>query len=315
MSNIGNAWNGEDNVSAARMNAKTVWIGTGTQLASLSPTYPGQIVVSTTTAGGFISDTVYFRDASDSQWLFLSMSKHTHNSDTNLAGGLYGYILYDNLADVYLLDYGNAKKEYFHSIVGGAGTVINDVTSSAGKVVVNTGTTTGDYAQIVDYGIKFGFARKSRLSIKMGCDTDLQSIVRVGVAGEDVNGANTATSKYGIEGCESTGTNWVMFSANGVTRAGVVTTTTPVDHGYDTTGAHYRLDHTPNVDIKFYSNGVNCGASCTKSTYVPNGQEPYTDTGSDYVLRLGIKTTSAAAKRITLWGLKLVGKIHDSVWF
>lgn len=311
MSSIGNAWNGEDNVSAARMNAKTVWIGTGAQLSGLSPTYAGQIAVSTTTESGFLIDTVYHRDSTDSQWLFLSMSKHTHNADTHPSGGLYGYIVHDNLADLYLLDYGNAKKENFHSIIGGAASVINDVTASTGKVILNTGTTANDYAQIVDYGIKFGFGRKSRLAVKMGFDSTTNLIVRVGVAGEDVNGANTTTRKYGIEGCDSSGTNWVMFSANGSTRSGTVTTNTALFNGYDTTGRHYRLDHTPNVDVKFYDNGSNCGANCTKSSFVPNDG----DTGTDFVLRLGAKTTNTTAKRLALWGLKLVGKINDSVWF
>src|SRR5215218_7193503 len=127
---IGIAWVGEDNISAARMNAKTVWIGTGTQLAGLSPTFAGQIAVSTTTASGFTVDTAYFRNSTNDGWLFLSMSKHTHNADTHLSGGLFTNIIYDNFMDVYTLDYKNAKKEYFHSILGGAGTVANDVSAS-----------------------------------------------------------------------------------------------------------------------------------------------------------------------------------------
>lgn len=313
MSSIGNAWVGEDNISAARMNAKTVWIGTGTQLAALSPTFAGQIAVSTTTASGFTGDTAYFRNAANDTWLFLSMSKHTHSTDTHLSGGLYTDIRYANFLDAYTLDYKNAKKEDFHSILGGSGTVTNDVSSSSGKVIIDTGIVANDYAQIVDYGVKFGFGRKSRFAVKMGLNGETNLITRIGIAGEDINGANTTTRKYGIEGCDSTGINWVMFSANGTTRSGTVTTNTGLNSGFDTTGQNYRLDHTPNVDIKFYANGTNCGANCTISAaggFIPNDG----DTGSDYVLRLGVKTTNTTGKKIALWGCQLEGKINDSRW-
>lgn len=313
MSNIGNAWFGEDNMSAARLNAKTIWIGTGTQLSNLSPTFAGQVAISTTTASGFTADTAYFRNSTNDGWLFLSMSKHTHNADTHLAGGWFTNIIYDNFMDSYTLDYTNAKKENFHSILGGAGSVQNDVTASTGKLIIDSSTTANDYAQIVDHGTKFGFGRKSRFAVKMGLNGETNLITRISVAGEDVNGANTTTRKYGIEGCDSTGLSWVMFSANGTTRSGTVTTNAALNSGFNTTGQNYRLDHTPNVDIKFYENGTNCGANCTITAvggFIPNDG----DTGSDYVLRLGVKTTNTTSKKIAVWSVKLAGKVNDTRW-
>lgn len=312
---LGGAWVGEDNLSAARLNSKTIWIGTGTQLSGLSPTYAGQIAVSTTTSSGFVQDAVYYRDAANELWLFLSMSKHTHNADTHLAGGLYADILYDNAIDNYYLNYLNIKKENFFPIISGAATIINDTSSATGKVVLNTGSTANDYAQLVDHGVKLGYARKSRLLVKMGVTFGGQPvtnyITRVGVAGEDINASNTTSNKYGMEACsQDSQVNWMIFSANAGTRTGGSVTSSPVDAGFTASGIGYRLDHTPNQDIKFYNNGTNCGASCTKTTNVPNSG----DTGTDYILRLGVKSTNTDAKQMALFGLRLVGKITDGSW-
>src|SRR6185436_7073346 len=100
MSTLGLAWAGEDNISAARMNSKTVWHGTGTQLNALSPIYPGQIVISLDASAGFNADFVYYRSADNLVWLPLSMAKHTHSADTDSTGGLMSDIVYDNIYDL-----------------------------------------------------------------------------------------------------------------------------------------------------------------------------------------------------------------------
>lgn len=313
---LGGAWVGENNLSAPRMNAKTVWIGTGTNLFNLSPTYPGQIAVCSETASGFIKDTVYFRNTNNDGWSFLSMSKHTHNTDDHLSGGLYSDMLYDNLMQTYEWGSLSVTKELFHNIIAGSATITNDLSSASGKVILDSGTVANDYAQLaVPPGVKLSFARKSRLLTKVGVTFGgagvTNYITRIGVAGEDINGANTTSNKYGIEACsQDSQVNWMIFSANAGTRTGGTVTSSPVDAGYDALGLGYRLDHTPNIDIKFYNNGVNCGANCTKTSNNPNSG----NTGTDYVIRLGIKSTNVNAKKMALFAIKLIGTPSDAAW-
>ena len=102
----------------------------------------------------------------------------------------------------------------------------------------------------------------------------------------------------------------MIFSANAGVRTGGTVTSSPVDAGYDSTGVGYRIDHEPNVNIKFYNNGVNCGANCTKTSNNPNSS----DTGTGFVMRIGIKSTNTTAKKVSLFGVRLVGKIGDAAW-
>lgn len=313
---LGGAWVGENNLSAPRMNAKTVWVGTGTALSNLSPTYPGQIAICSETASGFIKDTAYFRDTDNTGWLFLSMSKHTHNADDHISGGLYTDIMYDNLMNAFQWGQMSVTKEMFHNIVAGSATITNDLSSASGKVVLDSGAIANDYAQlVVPPGAKLSFARKSRLLAKVGVTFGgsgvTNYITRIGVAGEDINGANTTSNKYGIEACsQDSQVNWMIFSANAGTRTGGTVTSSPVDAGYDSSGKGYRLDHTPNLNIKFYDNGTNCGANCTKTSNNPNSGS----TGTDYVLRLGIKSTNTNAKKMALFGIRLIGTVLDAAW-
>lgn len=309
MSSLGLQWSGEENVSAARMNSKTIWKGTGSQLASLSPLYPGQIAVSFDATGGFSADAVYYRSADNQSWLPLSMSKHLHDTDFDESGGLFSNIVQANIYDTFWINLLHPQTADFFSDSSG-GTVTDSPTATSGKVRIETGVIANNYVHACKYGIKLSFLYKSRFSVKMGLDQGTALVTRVSVCGESTNGANDNKRKYGIEGCDSTGANWQLFSGNGTARTGSIDTGAPLIAGADSTGVNYRMDLTPNADVKFYLNGVNCGANCTKSTNVPSTS----DSGLDYVIRIGSKTTNTVSKKIGLWGVSLAGRVSD-VWF
>lgn len=71
MGSGGTQWEVADVVSASRMNQKTLFVGTGAQIAALGTTYAGQMAMCTETAGSFLKDSMYFRTAANGFWLKL----------------------------------------------------------------------------------------------------------------------------------------------------------------------------------------------------------------------------------------------------
>src|SRR3990167_10590366 len=64
-----------DSYSAARLNQKTVFVGTGTQINALSTTYPGQLSFATSATAGFTADTLYERNAANNAWNAIEYSE------------------------------------------------------------------------------------------------------------------------------------------------------------------------------------------------------------------------------------------------
>jgi hypothetical protein len=69
----GTEWEVADVISASRMNQKTLFVGTGTQIDALSTTYAGMYVYSTDTSGTKVADTLYQRNAANSAWVAWSI--------------------------------------------------------------------------------------------------------------------------------------------------------------------------------------------------------------------------------------------------
>ena len=73
MGSAGTEFEVADVISASRMNQKTLFVGTGTQLEALSTTYPGMYAYVTTAGGTKIADTLYQRNAANSAWVAWSV--------------------------------------------------------------------------------------------------------------------------------------------------------------------------------------------------------------------------------------------------
>ena len=68
MGSGGTEFDPKDAYSAARLNQKTVFVGTGAQISGLATTYAGQMAFCTSTGSGFTIDTLYERNAANSAW-------------------------------------------------------------------------------------------------------------------------------------------------------------------------------------------------------------------------------------------------------
>lgn len=68
MGSAGLQWDVGDYISAARMNQKGEFVGTGAEIAGISPAYPGQQAFCSATGSGFTVDTLYQRNAANTAW-------------------------------------------------------------------------------------------------------------------------------------------------------------------------------------------------------------------------------------------------------
>jgi len=76
-----------DSYSAARLNQKTTFVGTGTQIAALATTYAGQLAFATSTTGGFNIDTLYERNSANSAWAAIVYNEIAEANTTPVTDG------------------------------------------------------------------------------------------------------------------------------------------------------------------------------------------------------------------------------------
>ena len=76
-----------DSYSSARLNQKTVFVGTGAQISGLSTTYAGQHAYCTSTGSGFTLDVLYLRNAANTTWLTLSFQETAETNTTPITDG------------------------------------------------------------------------------------------------------------------------------------------------------------------------------------------------------------------------------------
>lgn len=68
MGSGGLGFDAADVVSAARLNQKTLFVGTGAQINGLATTYAGMLAYCTSTGSGFTVDHFYQRDSTNTTW-------------------------------------------------------------------------------------------------------------------------------------------------------------------------------------------------------------------------------------------------------
>src|SRR3990167_1156808 len=68
MGTAGLEFDATDMPEKARLNQKTTFVGTGTQINALSTTYAGQLAFCTLTGSGFTIETLYVRNAANNAW-------------------------------------------------------------------------------------------------------------------------------------------------------------------------------------------------------------------------------------------------------
>ena len=152
-------------------------------------------------------------------------------------------------------------------------------------------------------GVQLSFAAKSAFQVKLRVTSATNlTRCRVGIAAELASETNiTNVRKYGIEGCSSSGVNWLVFSASTVTRT-TLSTAAPV-----ATAAHtsYRVSNNLS-DVTFRVGTTNVAV---KTTDLPTSFR--TD---NKFFRAGLQNTAAENKQMFLAGLAWAGTVLDGGW-
>ena len=291
-------WAVGQNNSAALENQKSNTIGTGTQLAALTTTYPNQLVTSSDTSAGFIANTLYMRNAANNGWVPIE-TKHDHSADTDQAGGLLSNILMPNTGQVIDLNYPSPRiMDFMMTNVGGTAT--DDIAANRWRVKLDTGTVANNYQQQDKGSIKLDFGQKIKFQAKLeeqAVSTSLQC--RVGCNIEAANTAqNAATKCLGMEFCDVNGTNYVLSTGDGTSRSVINT-------GVAFAGVHsVKFLYTPNVNIV----GTIDATTVTKTSNLPNSGT----CDADKTARFGIMTTNTVTKTLYIYGYRVIGIPNDN---
>ena len=151
--------------------------------------------------------------------------------------------------------------------------------------------------------MQLSFAANSSFQVKLRVTSSTNfTRCRVGIGAEIATENNiTNVRKYGIEGCSSSGVNWLVFSASATNRT-TISTATPV-----ATAAHtsYRVSNNLS-DITFR---VGTATSAVKTTDLPT-----TFRTDNRFFRAGLQNTAAENKQMFLAGLAWAGTVSDAGW-
>lgn len=188
----------------------------------------------------------------------------------------------------------------FTSYLNSGGTISYNADNG---VQINTNTTVGGNATVERAGVQLSFNARSAFQVKLRVLSATNfTRLRVGIAAELASENNiTNIRKYGIEGCSSSGVNWLVFSANTTTRT-TMSSASPV-----ATAAHTSYRVTNNLsDVTFRVGTTNV---VVKSTEIPT-----THRTDNKFFRAGLQNTAAENKQMFLAGLAWAGTIFDAGW-
>jgi hypothetical protein len=286
------AWHAGDYMSVARMNAASIHQMTGEELQNLVVEHksPGmKVFITVNSPDNVYTAGNYYTLSNDlSTWSKDGLSTHTHiDADS---GGSLSETLRANIP--LTIDYDKRWARTFEFYTGGAsGGSITDDTANT-RMVLNTNATSGAYAMIWDGGSrKLNFAKDSAFECTLLQDSNTNFKTKVGINPEHINVANSNTQSYGIEGCSSSGTVWLVWSASGTNRS-TLATASPI---VTASPAVYLVQHDSANSVTLSIDGVTI---TSKTSDVPStGLAPLNN-----LYRAGIQNSAAAAKILYHYG-------------
>lgn len=293
-------------LSPALLNALGIFQGTGADIAALGVGSNVKVAYCSASSSGFLADHIYFRRL-DNTWQVLNLTKHDHAQDDDDSGGLYKNIRYNNRHLYYSIELqGTFDQQVYQELSSNALIYPGD----GAHVTVQTGSTATNYANIKTGGRRHNWDYPSRFDIKCRTGSGSQLVARAGCHMESLIGGNDVISKYGIEFCDSTGSNWQIVSASGTVRS-IQTTTYP---GFTSNSIIYSLEHTPGgvgVGQVKLTTGLNPSPFVVKTS-----DPPHSMGGADYLqaqntVSAGIKTNDGNNKQFFIFGIWFEG-VPDS---
>lgn len=280
-------------ISAAKANRKSI---NYTESISTEVKLPGSIWYNLVNNGSFLKDDIIVAwNADEDGYAFLSMAKHSHDMDTNQAGGTLKDIFAKNITNFLFFNkrLGISLSDFMSMGVGGSAALDHP----SGSIKLDTGATANNYRNLHLMGIAPSFEKHSIAETFMefvGADT--AQFLRWGFGLEGLDLSNDSDEKYGIESCAATNGNWFLVTADGSNR-------TQQDSLKDLQGTNtYRIENTVGVSIDFTYND---DSAVSKTTNLPITSSPPINN----IINYGVKTTDTNSKQLYIWGLAAVGEV------
>jgi hypothetical protein len=303
MSFPGDLYSAVDRVaSQAKMNLKSVLVGTGDQILAKSAgtLQVGQIAsVMTASTGGALQPGVY--RWSGSAWTSPQGGIHTHTSSAD--GGTFQDLLLKAVQNVWYTTLPSVTDTIFKKS-GTGGTYSTPVQTGANAYAqIDTGATTANAGNFHYGGYMLSLGAKSAFTTRiMLASTTTSSQARCGINMEAAQSVSDNKVKYGFEGCATCNSSSTsIVSANGTVRSKNTTST----DNYATVG-NFIMSHEPGVNVRYRKE---TGTIITKTTDVPSTGT--TDRSNTWLA--GIQTTIATARQLQLYGFSIVGTIGDTM--
>lgn len=185
---IGQYFANPEFADSSRLNQKTLFVGTGTAINALSPTYSGQLVFCTSTGSGFSVDRVYQRNVANSAWIEV-----LDNSGTQTITGM---TIDDNTNTLSLQNAAFSNSAF--TTAKWANSLTKIVTTSTSSKLTTTSTS---YVDVTDHSIGItATGNRSMLITKVVSNVD--STVPDDVTFAITDESNNIKGEF-VEGCDN----------------------------------------------------------------------------------------------------------------
>lgn len=285
------------------MDSKTLFWGTGQQIADLPEASEARFALCVLTEAGFTENTFYGRTADKSSW-FPIFNKHLHDLDTPAAGGKLSDIFIANQKSVRKLSFFNAAQIRGTSKAAGSPVIGNVNLNQTSYIDVSTGTTSSDYNNFwLNEGLRIDLSKRFSFSCKIQLSHNTNLVFRLGPGAFQVQNAVTPSNMVWLEGCNASGVNFVAGVSNGLAVTTQASATNMVITPTNASRGHNLL-FIPATKV-IYSNdsgagGVELTSNVPSSSYV----------ATENTIKGGIQTTNAAqAKSLFVWNCDLVYEV------
>lgn len=309
MSNLGPAYEDDENYSPHRANAKGILRDKGTAIVALATTKQLGAVCPTDTSGGLIKNVLYIvdYDTNFNRIQFIPVfHAHLHGSeDSDEDGGSYLHIRQRNIdqfAEVnvtYLTD----DTQTLWTTVATGGVITFENSGGDFWHQLDTLGTTGNHITATLPGIKFEWGTELWLQFQSGLDENSNILARAGIGIDNINDSpSTSRRQMAVEACDGHGTNWVLLNANGNSGSLEVTPTTI---GLLSDKRTIMLEHSPATFARIYNNGI---FNAESSTNVADDSS----TDMDRLFKWGVKLPTGTDNiQFRFYFLKIIGN-HKS---
>jgi hypothetical protein len=282
------------------MNAASIHQMTGEELQNLSADHksPGmKVFITVNSPDNVYTAGNYYTLSNDlGSWSKDGLSTHTHIDQDS--GGRLSDTLKVNIPTTIDYDKRFARLVDFYTSVASSGTATEDATNA--RIVLDTSSTSTGRASLYDGGArKLNFAVDSAFECTLLQSSNTNFKTKVGINAENIEASNSNTQSYGIEGCSSTGTVWLIWSASGTNRS-TLATASPIITG---SPAVYLVQHDSANSVTLSIDGVTI---TSKTTDIPSTGL----TALNNLYRAGIQNSAAEQKILYLYGgPKIIGGI------